>query len=221
MGKQELIPIRILIADDDKVIAEILKDLLASPERVIEICHDGQAAVDKIRTDGFDLILVDLVMPKLGGLDVLKIAKQINPDVIVIIVTGYASLETAVSAIKEGAYDYVMKPCKLDEFKIVIDRATEKIKLHKENRELLKKLQDASQELMQLDQKKSNNQAKDLKFFSSNEAWMHSLYDDNHTNFVDKLQALAYLRQSGMLTEKEFTEFKTYYLESIKTNTKA
>ncbi len=218
MGNQEDTPIRILIADDDKVIAEILKDLLASPERAIEICHDGQAAVDKIRADGFDLILVDLIMPKLGGLDVLKIAKQINPDVIVIIVTGYASLETAVSAIKEGAYDYVMKPCKLDEFKVVIDRATEKIKLHKENRELLKKLQDASQELMHHQQKKSDMNAQDLKFFSSTEAWMHSLYDDTQTNFVDKLQALAYLRQSEMLTEKEFTDFKTHYLKSIKTS---
>ncbi len=215
MEQQELTPIRILIADDDKVIAEILKDVLASPERTIEICHDGQAAVDKIQATSFDLILVDLVMPKMGGLDVLKIAKQINPDVIVIIVTGYASLETAVSAIKEGAYDYVMKPCKLDEFKIVIDRATEKIKLHKENRELLKKLQDASQELMQLDQRKSDQNPRDLKFFSSNEAWMHSLYADSNANFVDKLQALAYLRKSGMLTEDEFTQFKTVYLKSI------
>ena len=217
MAKQEFTPIRILIADDDKVIAEILKDILASPERTIEICHDGQTAVDKIRTEGFDLILVDLVMPGMGGLDVLKIAKQDNPDVIVIIVTGYASLETAVSAIKEGAYDYIMKPCKLDEFKIVIDRATEKIKLHKENKELLQKLQDASSELMALNEKKSANDAGDLKIFSSNIAWMHSLYDDANGNFVDKLQALAYLRKSGMLTEKEFSDFKAYYLKSINT----
>jgi len=217
MKNQEVTPIRILIADDDKVIAEILRDVLAGPEREIEICHDGQAAADKIRAHGFDLVLVDLVMPKLGGLDVLKIAKQVNPDVIVIIVTGYASLETAVSAIKEGAYDYVMKPCKLDEFKIVIDRATEKIKLNKENKELLKKLQEASQELTQLHAKKNNHSEGDLKFFSSNKAWMHSLYDDANDNFIDKLQALAYLRKSGMLTEKEFTQFKTLYLKSIST----
>jgi YesN/AraC family two-component response regulator len=215
MGPQEITQTRILIADDDKVIAEVLRDVLASPERIIEICHDGQAAADKIQADGFDLVLVDLVMPKLGGLDVLKIAKQVNPDVIVIIVTGYASLETAVSAIKEGAYDYVMKPCKLDEFKIVIDRATEKIKLNKENKELLKKLQDASQELTQLNEKKNNHPGEDLKFFSSNRAWMHSLYDDANANFVDKLQALAYLRKSGMLTQKEFTQFKSLYLKSI------
>lgn len=217
MENQELTSIRILIADDDKVIAEVLRDVLASPERIIEICHDGQAAADKIQADGFDLVLVDLVMPKLGGLDVLKIAKQVNPDVIVIIVTGYASLETAVSAIKEGAYDYVMKPCKLDEFKIVIDRATEKIKLNKENKELLKKLQDASQELTQLHEKKNNHHKEALKFFSSNKAWMHSLYDDARANFIDKLQALAYLRESGMLTQEEFTQFKSLYLKSIRT----
>jgi DNA-binding NtrC family response regulator len=218
MDKQEVTPIRILIADDDKVIADILKDLLASPERSVEICHDGQEAADKIQKDGFDLVLVDLVMPKMGGLEVLKYAKQVNPDVIVIIVTGYASLETAVLAIKEGAYDYIMKPCKLDEFKIVIDRATEKIKLLKENKELLTKLQDAYQKLIVLNKKKSTTNTEDLKFYSSNTAWMHSLYDDTGSNFVDKLQTLAHLRKSGMLSEDEFRGFKQYYLKTINTS---
>jgi CheY-like chemotaxis protein len=207
--------IRILIADDDKVIAEILKDLLADPERSVEICHDGLEAAERIRKDDFDLILVDLVMPKMGGLEVLKLAKQINPDAIVIIVTGYASLETAVAAIKEGAYDYIMKPCKLDEIKIVIDRATEKIKLHNENKELLRKLKDAYQELMTLNKKSCVENLGDLKFFSSNMARMHSLYGDTNSNFVDKIQTLAYLRKTEMLTEDEFREIKNYYIKTM------
>ena len=207
--------IRILIADDDKVIADILKDLLSNQERTVEICYDGQEAADKIQQGGFDLVMADLVMPKMGGLEVLKYAKNINPDVIVIIVTGYASLETAVTAIKEGAYDYIIKPCKLDEIRIVIDRATEKIKLHQENKELLKKLQDAYHELMVLNIQKDGRKEHGHNFVSSNMAGLHDLYNKTNTNVVDKLQTLSHLRESGMLTEHEFKTFKNNYLKTI------
>jgi YesN/AraC family two-component response regulator len=217
MIEENSLPIRILIADDDKVIADILKDLLSNQERTVEICHDGQEAADKIREGDFDLVMADLVMPKMGGLEVLKYAKEINPNVIVIIVTGYASLETAVTAIKEGAYDYIIKPCKLDEIKIVINRATDKIKLHKENQELLKKLQEAYHDLMVLDMKKEDKKVGTLNFFSSNMAYFHHLYNNTNPNYVDKLQTLSYLKETGMLNEQEFKDFKNYYLKMITT----
>lgn len=212
-------PINILIADDDKVIADILKDIISTPERKVDICHDGRAAVERIKTDHIDLVVVDLVMPEIGGLDVLKYAKKINPDIIGIIVTGYASLETAVTAIKEGAYDYIMKPCKLDEIRIVINRATEKIQLHRENRALLQNLERASHELMVLDQNKQADKKNpaSLNFFSSNMAGLHYLYNNNSShNFVDKLQTLSDLKENGMLTAAEFKEFKNYYLKMIR-----
>lgn len=214
--------INILIADDDKVIADILKDIISTPEREVVICHDGREAVERIKADPFDLVVVDLVMPEIGGLDVLKYAKQINPDIIGIIVTGYASLETAVTAIKEGAYDYIMKPCKLEEIRIVIDRAAEKIRLHRENRELLKKLEKASQALMVLDRDKPADRGNptSLNFFSSNMAGLHYLYNTNSNhNFIDKLQTLSYLKENGMLTDAEFGEFKRYYLKMIRVQT--
>ena len=207
--------IRILIADDDKVIADIFKDVLASEDRTVETCHDGQAAADRLRDNPFDLLMADLVMPKMGGLEVLKFAKQVNPDIIVIIVTGYASLETAVTAIKEGAYDYIIKPCKLDEIRIVIDRAIEKIKLHKENKELLGKLQEAYRDLMVLDMKKEESRSRGRGFVSSNMAGLHHLYDNSGQNCIDKLQTLANLKASGAITEYEFKEFKTHYLKMI------
>ena len=168
--------IKILIVDDDKIIADILKDLITGKERSVDVCHDGLAAIERIQKNFYDLIIVDLVMPRVGGLDVLKYARKINPDVIVIIITGYASLETAIMAIKEGAYDYIRKPCKLDEIKIVVENAIDKISLNRENRELLKKLQDAYHELMVL--KKDKNDEREIlteegkiasiNFFSSN-----------------------------------------------------
>jgi DNA-binding NtrC family response regulator len=218
MFEENTSPIRILIADDDKVIADILRDIISNPERSVEICHDGQTAVDKIKEQFFDLIISDLVMPHKGGMEVLKFAKQLNPEVLVIIVTGYASLETAVDAVKEGAYDYIMKPCKLAEIRIVVDRATEKIKLHKENKDLLKKLQDAYNELMAIDKTKGDAKKKlaSLNFFSSSMAGLHYLYSNNTSpNYVEKLQTLSYLKADGTLTEEEFKSFKSYYLKMV------
>jgi CheY-like chemotaxis protein len=208
-------PISILIADDDKVIADIFKDLLTSEHRSVETCHDGRAAVEKLQQGDVDLLMADLVMPEMGGLEVLKHAKKIHPDIIVIIVTGYASLETAVAAIKEGAYDYIIKPCKLDEIRIVINRAIEKIRMHKENRELLKKLQDAYRDLMALDMRKAPSESRGHDFVSSNLAGLHHLYDNPDQDCVDKLQVLSNLKATGAITEPEFKAFKRHYLKTI------
>ena len=217
--------IKILIVDDDKIIADILKDLLSERGRSVDVCHDGLAAIERIQKNFYDLIIVDLVMPRVGGLDVLKYARKINPDVIVIIITGYASVETAIMAIKEGAYDYIRKPCKLEEIKIVVENAIDKISLNRENRELLKKLQDAYHELMVL--KKEKNDEKEvlteegkiarINFFSSNMPTLHYLYniDSPPNNYVDKLQALSSLKENGLLTESEFKEFKKHLLKMI------
>jgi CheY-like chemotaxis protein len=209
--------IKILIADDDKVIADILKELISNQDRSVEVCHDGLEASEKIQNDGFDLIVVDLIMPGMGGLEVLKYAKKINPDIIVIIITGYASLETAITAIKEGAYDYIRKPCKLAEMKIVVDRATEKIRLDRENKELLRKLQDADQKLI-VQKTGKNEYAKmtSIPFFSSDIVELNYLANSPPvSNLIDKLHALSTLKENGSLTEREFKVFKKHLLEMI------
>jgi DNA-binding NtrC family response regulator len=110
--------IKILIVDDDKVVADVLRDLISeNGERTVDVCYDGLSAIETIQKNLYDLLIVDLVMPRVGGLDLLKYAKKVNPDIIVVIITGYASLETAIMAIKEGAYDYIRKPCNLEEIR--------------------------------------------------------------------------------------------------------
>jgi len=219
--------IKILIIDDDKVIADILSDLIADSQRSVDICYDGLTAIECIQKDSYDLIIVDLVMPKVGGLDILKFVKKSNPDSIVIILTGYASVDTAITAIREGAYDYIRKPCKLEEIKIVIDNAIDKIKLNRENRELVAKLQDAYRELMVLkkedDENKfliANEKTENINFFSSSPTNLHYLYntDSPSDNYLDKLQALTSLKDNGMLTENEFSKFKKHLLKMIDLN---
>lgn len=210
--------VNILIVDDEKAVADILKDCISDKERSVDVCYDGLEGIDHIQNNFYDLIIVDLVMPKVGGLDVLKYAKKTNPDVLVIIITGYASLETAIMAVKEGAYDYIRKPCKLEEIKIAVDNAIDKIKLFRENRGLLKEVQDAYHELMLLKkQKNENKKISSINFFSSNMPSLHYLYNNSSSsnNTVDKLQALSSLKESGKLTESEFKTFKHNLLKSL------
>jgi YesN/AraC family two-component response regulator len=218
--------IKILIIDDEKSVADILRDLLSDNERLIDACYDGLAGIERIQKNFYDLIIVDLVMPKVGGLEVLKYAKQTNPDVLVIIITGHASLETAVTAIKEGAYDYIRKPCKLEEIRIVVENAIDKIKLYRENRKLIKKLQDAYNELMVYKQERNDNKKNErdddkknasINFFSSNTPSLHYLYDNSSfpNNYIEKLQALSSLKDKGNLTEDEFKAFKHHLFKMI------
>ncbi|MBU0986456.1 MAG: response regulator [Proteobacteria bacterium] len=210
--------IRILIVDDDENIADILKDIVSAEGRTVDACHDGLSAIERIQNIFYDLIIVDLVIPRVGGLDVLRYAKKANPNVLVIIITGYASIETAVTAVKEGAYDYIRKPCKLEQIKIVVENAIDKIRLNRENRELLKKLQDAYHELVALKtEKQEDAQVSKMNFYSSNMPDLHYLFNNGSppNNTIDKLQALSTLKKSGTLTESEFRVFKDHLLNKI------
>ena len=215
MMKQQ---VNILIVDDEKDVADILKDCISDEERSIDVCYDGLDGIDHIQRNSYDLVIVDLVMPKVGGLDVLKYAKIANPDVLVVIITGYASLETAIMAVREGAYDYIRKPCKLEEIKIVVDNAIDKIKLFRENKELLKEIKDAYHELMLLkNEKKADKKISSINFFSSNMPSLHYLYNNNSApnSTIDKLQALSSLKERGGLTESEYKTFKHNLLKMI------
>ena len=215
MMKQQ---VNILIVDDEKDVADILKDCISDEERSIDVCYDGLDGIDHIQRNSYDLVIVDLVMPKVGGLDVLKYAKIANPDVLVVIITGYASLETAIMAVREGAYDYIRKPCKLEEIKIVVDNAIDKIKLFRENKELLKEIKDAYHELMLLkNEKKADKKISSINFFSSNMPSLHYLYNNNSSpnSTIDKLKALSSLKERGGLTESEYKTFKHNLLKMI------
>ena len=105
--------IRSLIVDDDTAIGEILKELISGEHISVKVLNDGHEAIEFIKKQPVDIVITDLIMPKVGGLEVLGAAKGTNPDAVVIIVTGHASLETAIEAVRKGAHDYIKKPFKL------------------------------------------------------------------------------------------------------------
>ncbi|MCP3676730.1 MAG: sigma-54-dependent Fis family transcriptional regulator [Deltaproteobacteria bacterium] len=131
---------KILVIDDDNWIREVLRDFLSGKGFEVDVVNNGSSALNTFKTKEFDLVLVDLKMPGMSGIEVLKSLKQLDADVIVIIMTGYASLETAMQAIKEGAYDYLTKPFQLDELEVAVQNACEKVMLRRQQRSFVEEL---------------------------------------------------------------------------------
>lgn len=123
----------ILVVDDDLAHRMMLKKLLGGWGYQVYEADDGSGAIEKVHQTSFDLILMDIRMLNISGIEALEQIKIINPAIPVIIMTAYASVETAVSALKKGAYDYLTKPLDFDELKIALGRATENNRLKKEN----------------------------------------------------------------------------------------
>jgi two-component system, NtrC family, response regulator AtoC len=123
---------RILIVDDEEVIRTSISLYLRQEGYQVEVCATGEEGLRRIIEVGPDLLLLDAKLPKLGGLDVLKRAKTLKDDLIVIMITAYGSVESAVQAMKSGAYDYITKPLDLDELDVIIKKGLETVRLKKE-----------------------------------------------------------------------------------------
>src|SRR5512139_3951109 len=101
---------RILVIDDDETVRDVLRSFLTGEGFHVVLAEDGEAGIALIREEKFDVVLTDLVMPQVSGMEVLKEAATICPDTPVIMMTAFAAVETAVEAMKLGAYDYIGKP---------------------------------------------------------------------------------------------------------------
>jgi len=111
---------KILVVDDDKEICDILTEMLAEEGYQTFSALSGRLALDIVKKKKPELVLMDIKMPKMDGIEVLKRIKKIDKEVVVVMITGYGSLDTAKEAMRLGAYDYVTKPFDLDSIKVVI-----------------------------------------------------------------------------------------------------
>ena len=124
---------KILVADDEQSMREFLDIMLKKEGYKVSLASNGEEVIKLIEKDIFDLVLMDIRMPRLDGIAALKKIKTVSPETIVIMITAYASADTAIKAMKEGAYDYITKPFKVEEIKLIIKNALEKKNLQKEN----------------------------------------------------------------------------------------
>ncbi len=127
---------RILVVDDEPVIREVLSDLLTSEGYAVRTAENGAVALEELMRVPYNLVLTDLKMPVMGGEELLAKLAENNIKKIVIVLTAFATVETAIQTMKNGAYDYVMKPFKIDEITLIVRRALEKDRLERENIQL-------------------------------------------------------------------------------------
>ena len=135
---------RIIVADDEQAITQGLSAILSDEGYEVSICSDGQKALDELQSGDYGVVLADLMMPKLDGLSLLKALQDKSIPTECIIITGQATVDSAVQAMREGAYDYIEKPLdseKLNRLKALIPKALEKYAIGQKNRELASKLE--------------------------------------------------------------------------------
>ncbi len=131
---------RILVVDDEESIREFLDIMLRKEGYEVTTAEDGERAIEILKKKSFDMVISDLQMPKINGLDLLKYVKDQSPEVVFMMITAFGTTETAVEAMKVGAYDYITKPFKIDEVRINIAQALRTKVLEGENKILKKEL---------------------------------------------------------------------------------
>jgi len=141
------LPPSILIVDDDEAICEVLATYLRPFGYRIRVVHTGNSALAALQEESPDVALLDLRLTDISGQEVHRRIRERHLDTAVIIITGFASLDSALDAIKSGAFDYIVKPFKLGEIGISVRNALDRISLTKKNRELIKKVRDLTQRL--------------------------------------------------------------------------
>ncbi|MFP4037179.1 MAG: response regulator, partial [Desulfobacteraceae bacterium] len=161
-----------------------------------------------------------------GGIDVLKACRRVYPDTLVILITGFASLETAIQAIREGAYDYITKPFKMEEMRIAVRNASEHIRLIKENKTLIEELQEAYDQIRMV--KKimgaENHEEEDKKDLPEKPLIAGSMLPHSYVEslpgrrpaFLSDLERISTLREKGFLSEEEFEICKSRLLKENK-----
>ena len=227
MPESEPPKLSILAVDDDRRMRSVLKSLLAEEGHEVATASDGLDAISQCRDTAFDLVITDLMMPGASGIEVLKACRQSHPATLVVLITGFASLETAIEAIREGAYDYITKPFKMDEMKIVVKNAGEQIRLQRENQRLIAELQEAYEQIRIV--KKIMGAAPSEDTPEETEArtepliagsmLSHSYVESGFGGrkaLLSDLERIASLRDKGFLSDEEFDLCKAKLLHNLK-----
>lgn len=136
---------KILVVDDEEIVRESLRDWLESADYTVEIAESGKDALQIIKKDNIKIMLTDLIMPGMDGIELMKEAKKIVPTISAVIITAHATIQTAITAMREGAYDYIEKPFCPEKVEILIKNLMEHQNLIEENISLRRKIEDRYQ----------------------------------------------------------------------------
>ncbi len=214
MARSEAL-LSILIAEDDATLAAALAEFLREMGHHVDLASHGGEALALLENQNYPLIITDLVMPEADGLTVLRAARQRDPGALVVIMTGYASLDSAIGAIREGAYDYLCKPFKLQEIAIAVNNATRLINLGRENQKLLNKLEDLTAKLREMQQLPqllggdTRSEARARTLWSPGPVPLKDYSpEDRYQQCLADLERLRALYKESMLTKEEYQKLK-------------
>ena len=140
----------VLIIDDEEIMRDILQTLLKREGSTVSLAASGEAGLELARSRSFEVAVVDVMMPGIGGIETLDALNKLDPDLPVILITAYASVENAIAAMKRGAFDYITKPFKNDKFLVVVRNAVERRHLVAENRTLRETLRAQSNQFSEI-----------------------------------------------------------------------
>ncbi len=202
--------ISVLIADDEADLLYVLRDALERPPFVVMTTEDGRVAFDLLRQEHFDVVVTDLMMPEVDGLELLRLADSLPHEVLVVIITGHATVETAIEAIRHGAYDYIRKPFRIEELEMVMANAAERINLRRENRLLAERLEVAYRELAVRPE-----DAAGYRVCTSPEAAIRGFRPPSGQSLLDALERAARLKTEHILSEEEFELCKRSLLRRL------
>ena len=144
MKKEEF---KILVAEDDEMVRGVILKILGDEGYPVVVANDGLTAIELLRLEDVKMVITDLRMPGADGMEVLRTALQINPQVVVVLVTAYGTLDVVLEAMKEGAYDYLVKPFVMAQLLITVRNAFKLSSLMEENRKLMAQLKETYKNL--------------------------------------------------------------------------
>ena len=226
MEKHEAV-VRVLVADDDEVFLEILAETVEQANAGVELAPDGLAALEQLSAGDFDILISDLNMPRMDGLTLLRQVRTFYPHILCILITGFGSLESAIQALRLGAYDYIQKPFMMEQVGVTIRNAVDRVKAYKERAGLLLEIEHLQRKICSLEGRQLGG---DAEYDASGVLIGGSLRAEMMKNradaFLEKpqgnpnralaaLEALKGLKRDGIISDSELDRLKRLIVSRI------
>lgn len=215
------------MADDDEVFLEILAETVEETGAAVELATDGLSALEKLSVDNFDILISDLNMPRMDGLTLLRQVRTVYPHILSILITGFGSLESAIQALRLGAYDYIQKPFMVEQVAVTIRNAVDRVKTYKEKAALIREIEELHRKVYALEGKRytvckvfdssgnlmSGPLLADLPGFRP-DAFLEKP-QGNPNRAIVSLEALKGLRREGIISDSELNRLKKLIINKI------
>ncbi len=219
--------VRVLVADDDEVFLEILAETVEEAGGAVELAPDGVTALERLSARDFDILITDLNMPRMDGLTLLRQVRTLYPHILSILITGFGSLESAIEALRLGAYDYIQKPFMVEQVAVTIRNAIDRVKGYKERAALLREIEELHRKIYLLEGKHyPEHEVYDSSGNLLSGALLAHLSGSRPDTFLEKpqdnpnraiaaLEALKGLKREGVISEAELGKLKQLIINRI------